>query len=118
MELPKEMELLFRGDINLRSRGFYIGVHCLGELGEVLLKHADKSTCGLVKFLLVGPCPLWIEQICVDARHGGRHRKAEILVGVELDVFQRAVERAGDKRTRHLDWHARADTIDATGPTR
>ena len=52
----------------------------------------------------------------LDARHRGRHREAEIRIGAEAGVLQRAVERAGDQRARHLDRHAAADAVDAAGP--
>ena len=51
-----------------------------------------------------------------DARQRGRHREAEIFVGAEFGVAQRAVQRRGQQRPRHLDRHAAAGAVFAAGP--
>ena len=52
----------------------------------------------------------------LDAGQRGRHREAEIFVGAEIGVAQRAVQRRGEQRARHLDRHAAAGAVFAAGP--
>ena len=51
-----------------------------------------------------------------DAGQRGRHGEAKILVGAEIGVAQRAVQRRGEQRPRHLDRHAAAGAVFAAGP--
>ena len=45
-----------------------------------------------------------------------RHGEAEIRIGAKVRVAQRAFERRGEQRARHLDRHAAADAVTAAGP--
>src|SRR5262249_8166655 len=94
----------------------HVGVHVLLELHEVLLEHGDELARRLIELELVLPGLLRIEQMRLDAGQLRRHREAEVRIGAEFRVAQRAIERGGEQRARHLDRHAAADPVDAAGP--
>src|SRR5215470_8424338 len=96
---------LFGGDPHFRRGGAHVGIDVLLELHEVLLEHVDELARGLIELELVLPGLLRIEQVWLDAAKLGRHPEAEIRIGAEFRVFQRAVERRGEQRARYLDRH-------------
>ncbi len=89
-----------RRDAHLGRGRAHVGVDVLLVLGEVLLEHAHELARGLVEGGFVLPGLHRIEEVRLDARHRGRHREAEIGIGAEAHVLERAVERAGDQRAR------------------
>src|SRR6266852_5839285 len=82
-----------RRELHFRRGGADIGVDLRFELGEVFLEHADQRARGLVELGLVGPGLDRIEDMRLDAGQRGRHREAEIFVGAEIGIAQRAVQR-------------------------
>src|SRR6266436_320785 len=104
------------GELHFRRGGADVGVDLGFEFCKVLLEHADQRARGLVELGLVGPGLDGIEDMRLDAGQRGRHRESEILVGAEIGVAQRAVQRRRQQRPRHLDRHAAAGAVFAAGP--
>src|SRR5437016_13321110 len=90
---PRMTLLLFRRELYFRRGGTDVGVDLRFELGKILLEHANQRARGLVELGLVGPGLDRIEDMRLDAGQRGRYREAEISVGAEIGVAQRAVQR-------------------------
>src|SRR5713101_6214931 len=110
------LRALLRRDAHLRRGGLHVGVHLAFEAHEIVAEHAHQLARGLVEVGLVAPGLERIEQVRLDARHGSRHREPEIRIRAERGVLERAVERGGEQRARHLDRHAPAGAEFAPGP--
>src|ERR1700736_5348788 len=75
------------------------------ELRKIVLKHLDKLVRSGVVRLLVAPRLPGLQDAAVDALDRCRYLKAEILVGVEFAVVERAVECGRQQSTGYLDGH-------------
>src|SRR5215813_9832931 len=104
-------------EAHLGRGGLHVGVDVLLVLDEILLEHAHEVARRFVEFRLVLPGLERIEQVRLDALKLGRHREAEIRIGAELGIAQRAGERGGEQRARYLDGHAAADPVAPAGPS-
>src|SRR6266404_5894965 len=108
--------VLFRRELYFRRGGADFSVNLRFELGKILLEHADQRARGLVELGLVGPRLDRVEDMRLDAGQRGRYREAEIFVGAEIGVAQRAVQRGRQERPRHLDGHAAPGAVFAASP--
>src|ERR1700722_13148858 len=107
---------LFRRDPHLGRRRLDVGIDVGFVFDEVLLEHAHELARGLIEGRFVLPGLHRIEQMRLDAGHRGRHREAEIRIGAEARVLERAVERSGHQRACRLDRHGAAQPPRAAGP--
>src|SRR5271165_2906225 len=107
----------FRRDADFGRGRAHLRVDVLFVLDEVRLEHADELARGVVEGGFVAPGLHWIEKMRLDAGHRGRHGKTKIGIGAKVHFLERAVERAGDERTRGLDGHAPAYSVNAAGPS-
>src|SRR6266481_6218779 len=110
--------LLLRRKAYFRCGRQHVRIDVVLVFCKVLLEHPYQLARGFVEGRFVFPGLHRIEEVWLHPRHRGRHREAEIRIGTEAHLPERAVERAGDERARRFDRHAPADLVDACGPAR
>src|SRR5271166_1920819 len=86
------------------------------ELLEIVAEHLDQTARRFGEFALAAPSLDRIEDVRLDAGHLVRHGEAEMRIGAEGGLVQRAVERGREQAARHADRHAPADADPAARP--